>query len=86
MSRLSFVACLLLVVSPAAVAQENVDTPRTLITNVNVFDGVNEALIENANVVVEGNLIKQVSTNVIEAGDATVIDGGGPYRPDRRSF
>ena len=33
-----------------------------LFTNVNVFDGVNEALIENANVVVTENLITAVST------------------------
>ena len=32
-----------------------------LFTNVNVFDGVNEALIENANVVVTDNLITAVS-------------------------
>lgn len=49
----------------------------TLITNVNVFDGKNEKLIEKANVLVEGNKIKTVSTEKIEAGDATVIDGGG---------
>ncbi len=33
-----------------------------LFTNVNVFDGVNEALIKNANVVVTGNKITAVST------------------------
>jgi len=49
----------------------------TLITNVNVFDGKNEKLIEKANVSVEGNKIKAISTGKIEAGDATVIDGGG---------
>jgi imidazolonepropionase-like amidohydrolase len=49
----------------------------TLFTNVNVFDGKNEKLIEKANVLVEGNIIKTVSTEKIEAGDATVIDGGG---------
>jgi len=54
------------------------DAPQqTLITDVNVFDGVNEALIENANVLVEGNLIKQVSADAISASGATVIDGGG---------
>ncbi|WP_406644287.1 amidohydrolase family protein [Aliisedimentitalea scapharcae] len=54
------------------------DTPaQTLFTNVNVFDGVNESLIENASVLVEGNLIKAVSTDAIDAPDATVIDGGG---------
>ncbi|AXI55117.1 amidohydrolase [Sulfitobacter sp. JL08] len=54
------------------------DTPaQTLFTNVNVFDGVNESLMENANVLVEGNLIKAVSTDAIDAPDAKVIDGGG---------
>jgi len=51
--------------------------PRVLFTNVNVFDGVNEKRIENANVLVEGNLIKQVSASAISAEGATVIDGGG---------
>jgi imidazolonepropionase-like amidohydrolase len=51
--------------------------PQTLFTNVHVFDGVNEARIENANVLIEGNLIRTVSTDPIEAEDATVIDGGG---------
>ena len=49
----------------------------TLFTNVNVFDGKNEKLIENANVLVEGNTIKTVSTEKIEPGDATVIDDDG---------
>jgi len=49
----------------------------TLFTNVNVFDGKNEKLIEKASVLIEGNAIKQVSTGKIEARDATVIDGGG---------
>lgn len=51
--------------------------PQTLFTNVHVFDGVNEARIENASVLVEGNLIKEVSNDAIDAPDATVIDGGG---------
>ncbi|MGI1661737.1 amidohydrolase family protein [Palleronia sp. KMU-117] len=51
--------------------------PQVLFTNVNVFDGVNEALIENASVLVEGNKIKTVSTEAVDAPDATVIDGGG---------
>ncbi|MCT8158622.1 amidohydrolase family protein [Pseudoruegeria sp. SHC-113] len=51
--------------------------PQTLFTNVHVFDGVGEARIENASVLVEGNLIKTVSTAPIDAPDATVIDGGG---------
>ncbi len=53
------------------------DAPQALFTNVHVFDGVNEDRIENANVLVEGNLIKTVSTDPIGAEGATVIDGGG---------
>jgi len=49
----------------------------TLFTNVNVFDGSHEQLISNANVLVEGNLIKQISTDPITSEGATVIDGGG---------
>jgi hypothetical protein len=48
-----------------------------LFTNVNVFDGVNEALIENANVVVADNLITAVSTEPLAIAGGTVIDGGG---------
>jgi imidazolonepropionase-like amidohydrolase len=43
----------------------------------NVFDGVSETLLKNANVLVGGNLIKAVSTKPITAEGATVIDGGG---------
>jgi adenine deaminase len=49
---------------------------QTLFTNVQVFDGVSAKLIKNAKVLVEGNLIKSVSTNPIDPVDATVIDGG----------
>ncbi|MCE8537176.1 amidohydrolase family protein [Ruegeria pomeroyi] len=48
-----------------------------LFTNVNVFDGVNETLIEDANVVVTGNLITSVSTEDLAVAGARVIDGGG---------
>jgi imidazolonepropionase-like amidohydrolase len=66
--------CLVGVTGPAlANGEEN----RILITNVNVFDGVNEQLIDNANVLVEGNLIAKVSTREISAPGASVIDGGG---------
>lgn len=51
--------------------------PITLFTNVHVFDGVNEKRIENANVLIEGNLIKQISTAKIDAPGATTIDGAG---------
>jgi imidazolonepropionase-like amidohydrolase len=52
-------------------------TDRILIRNVNIFDGTNERLIENANVLVEGNLIKTISTSSIEEDGALIIEGNG---------
>lgn len=60
-----------------SVGQEAEPGQSTLITNIDIFDGVNEALIENASVLVEGGLIAAVSTDAIPAEGATVIDGGG---------
>jgi imidazolonepropionase-like amidohydrolase len=58
-----------------AVAQ---DAPKqVLFTNVNVFDGHADELAMGMNVLVENNLIKQVSEESISAPGATVIDGGG---------
>ncbi|MBM4891666.1 amidohydrolase family protein [Vibrio parahaemolyticus] len=48
-----------------------------LITNVDIFDGVNEELTEDANVLVVDNLIKTISTDDINYEGATVIDGNG---------
>ncbi|SPJ30050.1 metal-dependent hydrolase family protein [Falsiruegeria mediterranea] len=48
-----------------------------LFTNVNVFDGVNEEMIENANVVVTDNLITEVSSESLAVANGIVIDGGG---------
>ena len=59
-------------VCPAFAADKAVP-PRTLFTNVHVFDGVNAQRIENASVLVEGNLIKHVSTDAIDVAGATVI-------------
>ena len=68
-------ALLLSIIAGAAFAQEAAN--QTLITNVNVFDGVNEALIENANVLIDGNLIETVSTEPLAVAGGKVIDGGG---------
>ena len=65
------VSCLFL--AGIASAQDS----RVLITNVHIFDGVNEKRIENASVLVEDNLITQISTDSIDDAGATVIDGGG---------
>ena len=66
----------LLLLCPFAAAQDSAPS-QILFTNVNVFNGVNETLIDGTSVLVEGNLIKTVSTDAIDAPNATVIDGGG---------
>lgn len=62
--------------APTVQAQD-ADPKVILFTNVNVFDGVKEALIENANVVVTDNLITAVSTEPLMVAGGRVIDGGG---------
>ena len=59
--------------STAAYAQ---DGP-ILFTNVDVFDGVNETLMEDVNVVVTGNTISQISSDDIAVAGGQVIDGTG---------
>ncbi|CAH7260880.1 Amidohydrolase [Vibrio chagasii] len=49
----------------------------TLFTNVDVFNGTENKLYEDHHVLVEDNLIKQISANPIEASEATVIEGEG---------
>ncbi|WP_071873246.1 metal-dependent hydrolase family protein [Atopomonas hussainii] len=53
------------------------DAPQTLITNVNIFDGSSEQLQMNSNVLIQGNLIKTISTDPISSDSATIIDGQG---------
>ena len=72
--RVFATAAALNVIASVAVSQDS--TP-ILFTNVNVFDGVNETLLENANVVVTGNLISEISTEPLAVAGGTVIDGGG---------
>ena len=60
-----------------AAAQEK-DAPRqVLFNNVNVFDGKSDRLAEGMSVLVEGNLIKTVSAEAIDAPEAFVVDGEG---------
>jgi imidazolonepropionase-like amidohydrolase len=69
------VCCMALGTSPS-----NAEAPppaRTIFTNVHVFDGKNADRMMDANVLVEGSLIKTVSAEPISADGATVIDGGG---------
>ncbi len=56
---------------------QNSATNIVLITNANVFDGVNEKLIENTDVLIEGNLIKSIGNNIRAPKGAQTIDAGG---------
>ena len=71
------IACLASTLFSAYATAQDDEQRQLLFTNVHVFDGVNEARLENANVLVEGNLIKTVSTEAIDAPGAEAIDGGG---------
>jgi imidazolonepropionase-like amidohydrolase len=67
---------LLLLCSMFVVADEN-SPKQILITNVGVFDGINDELTPS-NVLVENNLIKTISEHEISVNpSATRIDGGG---------
>ena len=73
----SFSFALAACVAATAVVAQDDPLPLTLFTNVNVYDGVTPELIMGANVLVEGNLIKEVSTDAIASDGAEVIDGQG---------
>jgi imidazolonepropionase-like amidohydrolase len=61
-----------------AVAQDAPPPPQVLFKNVNIFNGTEDKLYENHQVLVEGNLIRAISAGEIETrAGATVIDGGG---------
>ncbi len=75
LTSLTAIAGLVSLAASGALAQDAL--PQTLLTNVHIFDGISEERIENANVLVEGNLIKTVSTDGIDAPGATLVDGGG---------
>ncbi len=71
---LSFVVAASLV-TPLS-AQES-SPGQTLITNVDIFDGVGEGVAVGQDVLIEGNLIKAVGKNLEASPDAIVIDGSG---------
>jgi imidazolonepropionase-like amidohydrolase len=59
-------------------AAEEMAPAQVLFNNVNIFNGTENKLYEGMNVLVEGNVIKSISSNTIKANDqATVIDGAG---------
>ena len=70
------IACLLIGLAPLAFSQEEPKPSYTHITNVTIFDGVNEKTTEGS-VLIENNLIKAVGADVTAPEGATVIDGAG---------
>lgn len=60
----------------ATVAQDDPPPPQILFKNVQVFNGT-ENKLHDVDVLVEGNLIKEVAKGAAARADATVIDGGG---------
>lgn len=78
MKRLSSPILMAMVLASLSVTAHGEDVePVTLITNANVFDGVNEELIEGADVLVEGSLIKKIAKDIQAPRGAEVIDAGG---------
>jgi imidazolonepropionase-like amidohydrolase len=66
---------LLAMLTPLVLQAQDEAPSQTLITNVKIWDGVNNRLTDGS-VLVEGNMIKQVGGNVSAPG-AKVVDGGG---------
>jgi len=60
-----------------ALAEEQRTSPQTLFTNVNIFDGKSEKLSMGQDVLVEGNLIKQIGKGLTARAGATGIKGNG---------
>ena len=77
-TRLILIAgALLATLASVPVYSQEEESSRTLFTNVNIFDGVNEELAVGMSVLVEGNLISEVATAIPAQGGAAIIDGGG---------
>jgi imidazolonepropionase-like amidohydrolase len=62
---------------PSTTFAEESTNSQILFTNVNIFDGENDALAMSRDVLVEGNLIKQIGQGLKANEKAIVIDGGG---------
>lgn len=71
------VAWLAVVAVPAVALSQEEPRGQILITNINVFDGRTDGLAMGQDVLVEGNLIKEIGDDVEARGDAIVIEGNG---------
>lgn len=76
MLRRALITSALVLAAAAAGAQDDPVRP-IVIPSVNVVDRLNKALIQNASVVTNGNLIAQNTTEEVAVAGGRVIDGGG---------
>ena len=67
--------CLCVVFVALSARAQDSEPSQVLFTDVNIFNGIEGELI-GADVLVEGNLIKEISQN-LQASGATIVDGGG---------
>ena len=74
---LTIAAAALFAVGVPTFAQDKSPDGPILFTNVDVFDGVNETLMKDVNVVVTGNKITKISKEELVVAGARVIDGKG---------
>ena len=77
--RIAALAIVLLLAPIMAPAQDGPPS-YVLITNINLWDGTSDVLAPGMNVLVENNLVKQISTEPIavnRSANTMIIDGGG---------
>lgn len=67
--------CLCVVFVALSARAQDSEPSQVLFNDVNIFNGTDGELI-GADVLVEGNLIKEIGQN-LQAGGATIVDGGG---------
>lgn len=74
----NLILLLAFLVTTSVIAAEKTPPRQVLFKNVNIFNGTENRLYKNQQVLVEANLIKAISAGEIQANSgATVIDGGG---------
>ena len=77
-ARAAALSVLMFVALPIALqAQEEEPPQQVLITNVNVWEGTSDGLMNGVDVLVTDNLISEVGGSISPPSGATVIDGGG---------
>ena len=73
-------AAIFLLLAPIMAPAQDGPPSYVLITNINLWDGTSDVLAPGMNVLVENNLVKQISTEPIavnRSANTMIIDGGG---------